>query len=327
MSRVLLTGASSFTGAWLTEALYELGAQIVAPLAGSTDSQSGHWLRQARMAKIADYCVWQGDSPFGSPRFFDLLDSHGPFDLVILHGAQVGEFRHGNFDVPAAVAANTRNLQPVLDRLVQTGCNRLVVTGSVFEASEGMSDTPLDPIGAYGLAKSLTWLAIEDAALDRQMAIGKFVIPHPFGALEKTGLVSHLINAWLEGRPGIVNHPQLARDLVHVDQLAQAYARFALALPTQAGVFRRAPSGYRETLGDFAGRLARAMRPRLGRPCLVDSSKPQRLVGEPIVRQNTDIAFGDDSVWNYAKSWDLLAEFYGCGQICALSKSVELINL
>lgn len=306
--RVLMTGASSFTGAWIAKALIEEGAELWAALA--RERAAGGFLRASRLSlferrsKVIDLC------PLGSERWFEMLDWAPPFDLVIFHGAMVGNFRDRDFDWRAAVGANTAQAGPTLDRLVASGCRRLVVTGSVFEADEGQGDYPLDAIGDYGLAKTLSWQILRHEARRRDMALGKLIIPHPFGAFERPGLISHLMTNWLGGAPARLDHPELRRDFIHVELLAISYARFALALPSVSGLFRRAPSGYRETVSEFAARLSQAMQPRLGLTCGIEHSQPVRLSGEPVTRQNTDTATELDGLWSAEKAWNSLADFY-----------------
>ena len=308
MTNVLLTGASSFTGCWLADALVRLGATVVAPLNASREAGDG--LRQQRLDKISGRVHIAPSAPFGSENFMACVEHFGPFDLVILHGAEVGSFRDRSFSVEQAVALNTHNLEHVVDRLAATGCRRIVVTGTVFEADEGAGDMPLDAIGDDGVAKTLTWHRIRHVVRNRQMALGKFVIPHPIGALEKPGLTSHLIQSWINDERPVVQNPRSVRDFIHADLLAEACARFALALPTASGVFRRSPGGYRESVEAFAHRLATVMRPRLGRDCLFDIAQPERSYDIPEARFNTDVTTGLENDWDYAKSWNLLANFY-----------------
>lgn len=308
MTRVLVTGATSFTGCWLVQALAARGAEIIAPL--NRGVGEGDQRRLDCLAKAEAYAKIVPDCPFGSSQFLDLLGSCGPFDLVVLHGAEVGDFRSPAFNLMGAVCRGTLNCGTVFDHLASMGCRRVVVTGSVFEADEGSGTAPLNAIGNYGLAKTLSWQIFRHEAHLRQFALGKLTIPHPFGALERPGLIHHLMKSWLSGEAASLNHPHYVRDLIHVDLLAEIYARFALALPMSAGLYRRSPRGYRETLGAFAERLATEMRPRLGLSCEIDKTQPVRLGSEPVRRHGTDQTTGLEQTWNSANSWNKLAQFH-----------------
>ena len=57
MARILLTGASSFTGLWITEALAAAGHEVVAPLTRDADAYSG--LRGERVARLAGSAAYE----------------------------------------------------------------------------------------------------------------------------------------------------------------------------------------------------------------------------------------------------------------------------
>src|SRR4051794_41794723 len=95
--RVLLTGASSFTGAWFAQALLEADCEVVAALRGSARGRKG--VAAERLALVRRGCELVPRVPFGSPAFLDLLRGAGPFDILCHHGAVVGDHRRGGFDV------------------------------------------------------------------------------------------------------------------------------------------------------------------------------------------------------------------------------------
>jgi len=303
--RVLMTGASSFTGAWIAAALACPRASVTAPLRRPIEAGDG--VRQARIAKARASARLVGDAPFGSDRFLDCIQSHGPFDLLVLHGADVGRFREDRYDAMAAFERNTCNLDKVLDLAFAMGCRRLVVTGSVFEADEGIGDLPLNAIGPYGLAKTLTWHAIRHAAVSRQMALGKVVIAAPFGPLQQQGLVGALLTGWCRRERPELRQPRLVRDFLHVELLAELYAGFALALPMRAGLYRLAPSGYVESVAAFAERVAQALRPRLGLPCAFGVTLQPEPSEEPMVRHNRDRSELERWRQREPACWDALA--------------------
>ena len=69
------------------------------------------------------------------------------------------------------------------------------------------------------------------------------------------------------------------------------------------------PSGYAESQGAFALRLAREMRSRLKRPCDIEL-KRQAAYDEPRVRINTDPLDGASLGWDEARAWNEMAEYY-----------------
>ena len=286
MSRVLLTGASSFTGTWIAGALADAGLDVVAACRAPADT--GGPDRRRRLARLESRCRLVGDCPFGSEPFLELIRREGPFALFCHHGAKNGDHRDPALDPLAAAASQTRGLERVLDALAAGGCRALLLTGTVFEAEEGQGEAPLRSIGAYGLAKSLIWQILRHHAQARGLPLAKFVIANPIGPLEKPGLCRMLGQAWLRGETPVLQRPQLVRDQLQVEPLALAYARFALELLEQPASRRLAPSQFPERLDKFAARLSTALAPRLQRSCRFVCAEPPHATDEPLMRCGLD---------------------------------------
>ena len=140
------------------------------------------------------------------------------------------------------------------------------------------------------------------------VGLGKFVLPNPFGPYEEPRFTAYLIKNWLAGATPACSSPAYVRDNIHVSLLAKVYVRFALAVPAD-GFARINPSGYAESQGAFALRVAHEMRPRLGLSCPVDIKK-QLDFTEPRVRINTEPPDGDALGWDESAAWDELADYY-----------------
>lgn len=302
--RILLTGASSFTGYWFARELAAAGHHVVAPLRGAQGSYEG--LRARRVRELAKYTEIVWASAFGEARFIDLIAGQS-FDLLCHHAARVTDYRSPDFDVVAALAENTRELPRVLGTMRDKGLRGIVLTGSVFEAEEGTGNAPLRAFSPYGVSKGITaqvasyWCSVLDIPL------GKFVIPNPFGPFEEPRFCSFLVKTWREGKPAEVRTPDYVRDNIHVDLLAKVYASFAVATAGSGGVTRANPSGYVETQGAFAQRFAVEIGPRLSLRAEVALAK-QADFSEPLVRHNTQPAVA--SGWSESKAWDEIAAFY-----------------
>jgi hypothetical protein len=207
--RLLLTGASSFTGAWFARTLAMEGYEVVAALRGP--DQRDATMRGRRLAFIRDCCRIVPEAPFGSEHFLELLRRE-PFDLLCHHGAEVGDYKCPDYDVEAAVRANCHDLEPVLEAFLAAGGRALVLTGSIFEADEGQGEAPLRAFNPYGLAKTLTWHRFRFAAERRGLAMGKLVVAAPFGPLEKDGFTASLMRAWVKGEVAVVRRPARTAD-------------------------------------------------------------------------------------------------------------------
>ncbi len=85
----------------------------------------------------------------------------------------------------AALGNNTHNLPGVLEALKTAGCHRLLLSGSVFERGEGAGSQGLPDFSPYGLSKALTAQVFRYYCARAGIGLGKFVIPNPFGPLNR----------------------------------------------------------------------------------------------------------------------------------------------
>lgn len=305
--KVLLTGASSFTGYWFVRALHEAGAHVVAPLrTGAAGYREG--ARAERVKRLNAIAEIVDEAPFGSDRFMNLAKTGG-YDLLCHHAARVSDYKSPDFDIAGALAENTASLRAVLDSLSRGGLKGVVLTGSVFEEGEGAGEAPLAAFSPYGLSKGLTAAVVRHRCREAGLRFAKFVIPNPFGPLEEPRFCAYLIRAWKKGEVARVNTPSYIRDNIHVSLLARAYVKFVDETAAGKGSDRLSPSGYVEAQGAFAGRFAAAMRPRLGLECAIELAN-QTDFSEPLMRVNVDSASSYVGGWDEAAAWDQAAEGY-----------------
>ena len=272
--KILFTGGSSFTGYWFVKELAYAGHEIFAVFRRQQQDYSDK-LRQERVKALAGVCQPIFGVSFGDDRFIQLIKTHN-WDLLCHHAAEVTNYKSSDFDVTAAVENNTRRLPHVLDLLQGAGCGKVVLTGSVFENDEGAGSGELEAFSPYGLSKGLTWQVFRYYAQSRKNDLGKFVIPNPFGPYEEPRFTYYLIKNWFAGVIPVVNTPSYVRDNIHVSLLAKAYVHFCSTLAN--GVSRINPSGYIESQGSFAQRVAGEMRGRLGLKCEVELKAQSRLL-------------------------------------------------
>ncbi len=305
--RILLSGASSFTGAWFARSLAEGGHEVVAALASAEGNEAYTGVRARRVALLKAHCKVAFAAPFGSEAFLSLMESLKPFDRLCHHWAQVTLYRSPDFDVFAALAANSRNLVRVLRVMRECGSSALVLTGSVFEPDEGIGNEPLAAFNPYGLSKGLTRQVFAYYAKREGVAFDRFVIANPFGPLEEPRFTDHLMKSWFAGKTAEVKTPRYVRDNIPVDLLARAYAAFVTS--AAPGGRRLGPSFYAETQGAFAERVARAVRARLSLPCALSFAE-QKAFPEPQIRINTDFPDAALLGWNEEAAWDAFVRYY-----------------
>jgi len=305
--KVLLTGASSFTGYWFARALSEAGLEVVAPLRAAARSydQGPRAERVRRLTSVAEIVE---AAPFGSERFLALAKA-SRCDVLCHHAARVGDYRSADFDIAGALAENTANLRAVLETMAHRGLKAVALTGSVFEEDEGAGEAPLRAFSPYGLSKGLTAAVFRHRCGEVGAPFAKFVIPNPFGPLEEPRFCAYLVRTWKKGETAKVNTPLYVRDNIHVSLLAKAYAKFVAETANGSGRAKLNPSGYVEAQGQFAERFAAAMRPRLELPCALEHGA-QTDFAEPLMRVNVDSAARYVGAFDEGKAWDETAEAY-----------------
>jgi nucleoside-diphosphate-sugar epimerase len=303
--RILLTGASSFSGMWIAQALAEAGHVVVAALRAPGYEDP---LRQARVRRVEAAVETVSAAPFGGPAFLELIDRRGPFDVLAHHGAEAAGHKRPDFDVAGAVAANTHNADATLRALKAAGASRMVLTGSVFEAEEGRGDEPRRAFSPYGQSKTLTSRAFAEAAERAGLDFVKFVIPNPFGPFEAQTFQRHVMTAWREGRAPHVSHPFYERDNVPADLMARVYAA---GCEGRLGAYV-APSLYAGPVGAFFQRMARETATRTGWACDLTLADNQDFE-EPKVRLNTQPVEPSAYGWSESAFWDAYAAYYAGG--------------
>jgi len=311
--KILITGGSSFTGHWFVRELAGAGHEVFATFTRpGVDHYDG--LRALRVRETVKHChpVW--NCGFGDETFLDLIKRENNWDLLCHHGAFVSDYRSMDFDVPAALMSNSNNLGPVLEQLVGSNCNKLLLTGSVFEQDEGAGESPLRAFSPYGLSKGLTCEMFKYWCQHYDVKLAKFVIPNPFGPFEEKRFTAYLINNWLNDVTPSVNTPDYVRDNIHVSLLAKSYCHFAEEVVESCHRSRLNPCGYIESQGAFATRLASEMKARLGKACELELAK-QTQFDEPRVRVNFDLPDAAALQWNEVEAWDAMADFYLTSQM------------
>ena len=303
---IIFTGSSSFTGMWFIEELSKAGHSVTATFLRPFKEYVG--IKKERLEKVKSSASNIIDNcPFGSERFFELLDSKDHWDLLCHHAADVYNYKNFDFDYIEAVRKNTCNIDKVLKKLQEKGCNKVLLTGSVFEQREGKGSDDLRAVSPYGLSKGLTSDIFKYFCGIRNINLGKFVIPNPFGPYEEERFTSFLIKNWFSGRIAPVYYPDYVRDNIHVNLLALSYANFSGNLNLSYQQIN--PSQYSESQGSFTKRFSNEMQKRLNIACDFEIH-PQKDFLEPLIRTNSDQLNYRDLKWNEKTTWDALANYY-----------------
>jgi nucleoside-diphosphate-sugar epimerase len=285
--RILFTGASSFTGYWMLRSLAARGHSLAAVFTRpGLDAYEGLRRRRVEMTSALTQPLWASSTGNGS--LLPVLRERQCFDLLCLHGAEVGNYKSPDFDWRLALQRNLAGMEELLDCFAGKGGRAVLITGTYFEADEGRGDSS-SAFSPYGLAKTLTWQALRHLCERRGLSIGKYVLPNPVGPWEEPRLVAYLVSEWRAGRVPVIRCPDYVRDNLPVGILAEDYADFAVALLGQpkGSLLRRNPSGWVETVGEFAQRVAGEFS-RLSDAAMPVELAVQTLWDEPRSRHNSD---------------------------------------
>ena len=308
MTKILFTGASSFTGYWFIKELSSLGYDVTALFTKPT-VEAYEPLRQARISEILKISRPVFGLRFGDDKFLKLIKT-SKFDIICHHASEVSNYKSPDFSVSGAVESNTHKASQVFSDLKSSSCNHFLLTGSVFEGGEGASPNNSNHFSPYGLSKSITSQIFHYYAEQFQISIGKFVIPNPFGAFEEKRFINYLISQWLKNEIPQINTPLYIRDNIHVKLLAKYYSFFLKRLLTEdESAMKISPSGYIESQGDFAKRVATEMQLRLGHVCDIRFNT-QTIFDEPLERVNTDSVLSVAEKFDEKEAWDELASYY-----------------
>jgi UDP-glucose 4-epimerase len=305
--KILFTGASSFSGFWFVRQLAGAGYEVICPITHAFADYTG--MRRQRIQQLEPVCRLVPLAPFGSMNFMKLVESES-FNLLCHHAADATNYKSQNFDVPAALRNNTCNLPSVLAEMVKRSLKSIVVTGTYFEAGEGTGDEPLRAFSPYSLSKTLTFETFQKCCADKGLTPGKFVMPNPFGPLEEPRFTAYLMKSWKAAQTVEVRTPDYLRDNIHVSLLAIAYQRFVEKVATtKCSMLKINPSGYAESQGRFAQRVASEVRARTNWRCELKLLK-QEDFSEPLKRANIESAAQTAPGWSETAAWDEFVRFY-----------------
>jgi UDP-glucose 4-epimerase len=303
--KILLTGASSFTGYWFAKTLLERGHYLTLTFTKQRKLYTG--LKGQRVKLLEKHpaatCLW--NYSFGTEDFLALLDHE--FDVVCHHGAFAANYKSPAFDVSHAVAENANHCPEFMVKAKQTGIKKIILTGSVFEANEGKGSEPLVAFSPYGLSKTFTWETFRYWAWKYAIPLTKFVIPNPFGPYEEPRFCNYLVQSWAKGIIPSLKTPDYIRDNIHVDLLAGCYIKVIENESEDTRIVN--PSGYSGSQKEFTLRFAQEIGNRLKIMHEVRFEE-QVIFDQPLIRINSSPAIEMCNNWDEIKAWDQLAEYY-----------------
>lgn len=303
--RVLLTGASSFTGYWIAHALAERGHEVVAPLPREESAYEG--VRAERVALLADVADVLFDAPVGSGRLLDCIAEQNTIDVLCVHHAVVGEYRSAEFDAASAVRHATEGAHRITEAAAAKGARAALLTRSVFEAGQGLgSDSRA--IGLYAVAKTATVGVWAEHARRAGLERAEFTVTNPFGPYEEPRLVNFLVKTWAAGGTPTLRAPWWVRDNIPVALMAADYVA-CVERAASGAALRRVPSHMVASNLEYARRVGEALSQRMNMACPVGIDAVLDS-GEPHVRIGVDRVEWSDHGIEEETFWDDYAAYY-----------------
>lgn len=223
--KILLTGASSFTGFWFARELARRGNEVVCPLtkpshtdyAGVRRERAELLARERGVRLVFDAATRSGA--------LAELAARERFDVFCNHAFATLNHKDPAYSATRALEIAVEGLDALMSALREHGCAACVHSGSYFELGESVR-SERGFFSPYALAKNLSWDYVRYWANRLEMQLGKFVIPNPVGAFEERGLTTYLAREWLAGRVPVMQTPHHVRDNAPVNALAARYADF-----------------------------------------------------------------------------------------------------
>lgn len=303
--KILMTGASSFSGAWFARKLAASGHEVFATFTGDKYSYKG--LRQKRFQTFNSNVEPIWSTKFGDESFLKFVKENN-FDCFLHHGAYVKDYKSDTFDVRSAINENCFNVTRVAEHIAKAGCQFCVFTGTFSEPFEAIGDQFNKPFNLYSLSKHLSFEIFRYAFEKVDINVGKFVMPNPFGPYEDARFTSYLANEWSQGRCAKVLTPEYVRDNIHISLLSMAYLDYVSSLGEQFRP-RANPSGYVGDQKSFTLKFQYELQSRLNWKCEIDFVQ-QKTFPEPKIKVNFEDAAGRFETWSEQTAWDELADYY-----------------
>lgn len=270
MSRILVTGATGFLGAYMARRLVEDGVEVHAV---ARPGGRNAWRIPGLMATLHDTDLRDGE---GVERLVAAIAPTAIWHLAT-YGAVVEQA-----DARAIAATNFLGTVNVLEAAKSHGVGRVINTGSSSEYGPGSAplaeSQPLAPASIYGASKAGATLYVSALARAHGVQFHTLRPFSPYGPYdEPSRLIPTAIAAGLDGVSPQLASPHAVRDFIYVEDVYQAY-RLATATDLPPGSVLNVGSGVQRTIGEVVAAIGHQI---AGAPAPIWGSVAQRQ-NEPV---------------------------------------------
>jgi nucleoside-diphosphate-sugar epimerase len=228
-SKILMSGITSFTGAHIARALRNADHKVLGTLTQQSSVYENNPLLSKRMS-FSRVTNWATNFAVASADSLKQIEEFKP-QIWLGHGAPIKGYRSPDFDFLSSLDQTISGLKDALAVFKSYGGELYVHSGTVFEADEGVGETPglsgvSEAVSAYGMSKNLVWNAIRFFCAQIDLPVLKVVIPNPIGRYENEDRLMPLFSAkWKKGEIPEMRAAHLVRDQLPVEWLAQVYLK------------------------------------------------------------------------------------------------------
>jgi nucleoside-diphosphate-sugar epimerase len=297
--KIALTGASSFTGYWISNELSRQGWEVAALCSGPESSYTG--LRLKRLQAVAQKNVSLHYEIDGSSQSMtQWIDQNRP-EIWIHHHFFMKDFRSPHYDVERAEVENIAPLDSLVRALARSGCQGVIYSGSYFEPGEGGPGAAASDPTPYAKMKNRCWHRLRELCEENRIAVSKVVIPNPIGPSENEDrLIPMLLQKSKNAEPLRLTSPKSVADNLPVRSLAACYARVADDLSRGAPQIAR-PSGWICDTQHLVGTVSKELiEKRLGMPSVLlelQNAEPKTF------RNSEPCSYDLNQLWDDYANW------------------------
>jgi UDP-glucose 4-epimerase len=297
---VALTGATSFSGIWIAQALVENGWSVFAQCSRKSTEYKG--LREIRYQVLAESGVEIADNlNVERGDFIPWIKKVKP-TVWIHHHHFMEHFRSPQYDLNRAKSVGLDTLRGIVGALKEVNCEGIIASGTYFEPGEGHQ-----PQGAqatpYAQSKFEIWNSLR-ALCGTELQLSKLVFPNPVGPFENADrLIPQMLRAAKKKEAFKLGSPESIADQVSILDIAQEYVTLADEMMQGKSRIAR-PSGYKKPLREWVKKVSdELLESRLG----LSGLKLEFGSNPSSVFINSNVT--DTKAQNWDQTWDHYAKW------------------
>jgi UDP-glucose 4-epimerase len=229
LPKILITGATSFTGCHIARSFKKANYPVVGTLTRYTEDYESDPIVKNRK-QFSQIEEWMPEFSVTKPETLSLIEKTGA-KVWVGHGAPIKGYRSQDFDYLESFRNTITGLFEALKVFKDAGGELYIHTGTVFEPDEGVSEFPgmsgvSEGVSPYGLSKNLVWNVIRFYCFRLGISVSKIVIPNPIGRFENPDrLIPVFCEMWKKKETPKMKVGHLIRDQLPAEWLAQVYIK------------------------------------------------------------------------------------------------------